>query len=183
MVQLHNGSDIMVYVKKRWPIPLFFLVILSSCGYTFSGSGSLPENIQSVYVEVLKNNSSETRLESIFSNDLIDEFAKRDKRLLKRKDVADAVLTGTIKSVLFSTVLHSDQNVTFQERVEIIVDLQLNSGDGATVLWKRENIRESEIYDVDQENRLDTEQRKREALEKISERFAETVFRLLTEDF
>lgn len=162
---------------------IMYIMVCCSCGYTFSGSGDLPKDTESLYIEILKNNSSETRLESVFSNDLVDEFTRRDKSLLKTKGEASACLTGTIETVSVSTVSHSDSNSSYQRRVFVVVSMKLISKNNSEIIWEHKQISDSEAYDVDQGNRFDTDRNRRMALERISERFSENVYKLLTEDF
>ncbi len=51
------------------------------------------------------------------------------------------------------------------------------------ILWERKQITESEAYDVEQGDRFITDQNRRDALERISERFSEKVYKLLTDNF
>ena len=76
---------------------------------------------------MLENRSAETRIENVFSNDLIKEITQRDKLLLKRKDTADACLTGTIKSVSIKTISHIDSSSSHQRRVTVDIHMKLIS--------------------------------------------------------
>jgi hypothetical protein len=161
----------------------FCVTFLFSCGYKFTGSGELPEGIKSIYIQILENRSSETRIENVFSNDLIKEITQRDKTLLKRKDSADACLTGTITSVSIKTISHLDSISSFQRRVTVDIHMKLISKESGGIVWERKQITESEAYDVNQGDRFVTDQNRRDALERISERFSEKVYKLLTENF
>ena len=61
--------------------------------------------------------------------------------------------------------------------------MKLISKETGSILWERKQITESEAYDVDQGDRFITDQNRRDALDKISERFAEKAYKLLTDDF
>jgi hypothetical protein len=75
-------------------VVLFVGIFLSACGYHFEGGGELPAGVRNVFVGVFENRTSETGLENIFTNDLINEFT-RSKRFAGREK-AEAVLSGVI---------------------------------------------------------------------------------------
>lgn len=163
---------------------LCFLTALAvlACGYQFSGSGSLPENISSLSVEIFENRTAETQMEYTVANDLIREFTRRDKNLLKEKNVAEASLIGTIASISDATVSHVDSGSSAQYRTTMNIHVQLVSNINQAVIWERKNVSDNEVYDISTD-RFVTDQNKRDALEKISERLAETVYKLLTDNF
>jgi outer membrane lipopolysaccharide assembly protein LptE/RlpB len=166
--------------KYIWPvifIPLFF----SACGYRFAGSGNLPEGIQTIAIEILENRTPEIGLENIITNDLIYEFTRKGRSVLKNSKEADAVLTGVIESERITTISRRAQQSPLARRVEITVNLKLTGSDGG-VKWSASRISEFEEYDVATDKNA-TEINKRQAIEIISKKLAQKVHNRLTDDF
>jgi len=94
-----------MFLKRSniWIIFLF-LMIVSACGYKFTGGGSFPAGIKSICVVTLENRTSETGAENIFTNDLIYEVTRDNKAVLTTKDKADALLSGIIQSMNIETI-------------------------------------------------------------------------------
>ncbi len=86
-------------------ILLTLLILLSSCGYTFRGSGSiLPEDVQKVYIPLVKNNSPEPGLSSLITEALRDEFERYGTLYVVNSEAeADAILLADIVNVKRAT--------------------------------------------------------------------------------
>ena len=166
--------------KYLWTLG-FLMVSVAACGYRFSGSGKLPSNITSVYVAMFKNNSSETGLENVVTNDLIYEFTRKKRGVAQKSDQAEGILTGVITSVRADTIARSGQSTSLTRRVVVTVDIKMTDRSGA-VVWSKSNLAESEAYDVAADKQT-TEQNKKDAINKASKRLAENIFYRLTEDF
>ena len=156
-------------------------VLFSAGGYRFSGSGSLPSGVQTVFIEVLKNRTVETGYENTVTNDLIYEFTRNGRVVEKRRDNTDAILTGVIESEHVRTISRQGQLAPLERRVQIAISLKLTDRDHR-VIWSRSGISDSEAYDVGANNQI-TEQNKRHALEILSKRLAETAYNRLTDNF
>ena len=154
---------------------------VSACGYRFSGSGNLPSDIKSIHVAMFKNNSSETGLENVITNDLIYEFTRKKRGAIQKSDQAEGILAGVITSVRADTIARRGQSTSLTRRVVVAVDIKLTDRSGA-VLWFENNMTESEAYDVVADKQT-TEQKKKDAIIKASKRLAENIFNRLTEDF
>ncbi|MBW2100174.1 MAG: hypothetical protein JRG68_05320 [Deltaproteobacteria bacterium] len=185
--QVLRKGDV-IKIKKNIRMVLFVGIFLSACGYHFEGGGDLPAGGRNVFVGVFENRTSETGLENIFTNALINEFT-RSKRFAGREK-ADALLSGVISSMSIETISHGDSSHTsLERRVKIWVDLKLTAFDrnasensGSRVIWIRKGMTDIETYDVD-DDKLVTEQNKKEAISTLSKRLAESVYNRLTEDF
>ncbi len=166
--------------KNIWIVFLCLLsLFFSACGYRFTGGGNLPQGIQTVYITMLENRTSETGAENIFTNDLIYEFTKNNE--VASKDQADAYLSGIIKSMSIETISHRGTYTSLERRVKIALDLKLTDTDGK-VIWIAKDISENEEYDV-MSDKLATEQKRRDAILALSKRLAEKVHNRLTEGF
>jgi len=163
-----------------WTV-LFFGVLLTACGYRFTGGGELPENVRKISVSVFENKTQETGLESVITNDLIYEFTRSGKASVTSRERAEAILTGVIKSMHITTASHKGEDTALERRVTIVVDLNLVGHDNR-ILWVRKNLSANETYLVESD-KLATENNKSEAIREMSQRLAETVFNSMTDDF
>jgi len=91
-----------------------FLLSTVSCGYTMSGqSTGLPPEIRTIALPVLTNDSLEPNIESALTHGIIEEFLKDGRLKIVPENLADAVLTGTVKSYRREAVtFDSNFNVT-----------------------------------------------------------------------
>jgi len=157
------------------------LLLNLSCGYRFAGSGTLPEGVGRISVEIIKNNTAETGLGNTFTNDLIYEFTRSGRTVYPDKESAQAVISGTIRSIGISSAVRSVSTSSIERRVTITADLKLTTTDGR-VIWSVNGISQNQTYGVD-EDKQTTEENKKDAIEYVSKRLAESVLRRLTDDF
>ncbi len=172
----------LLFFKKRyaWPIILFWLLV-SACGYQFTGGGSLPSGITSISIEMFENRTSETGVETIITNDLIYEFARREQVVVTGSDKADAILTGVVKSISERTISHRGEYTSDERRVKLNLDLQLKDKSGR-VIRSVKDVSDNEAYKV-LPGKQATEQLKKVAIKRLSKRLAENIFNRLTVDF
>lgn len=154
-------------------------VLLVGCGYQFSGAGNLRGGVQNLFIPILDNRTTEAGLETTFTGNLRYEFIRYNR--FAAQDVADAVLSGTIRSLQIRTVSRKTEHSSLERRVTVSVDLKLTARDGK-VLWSVAGIQDSETYQVESSSQA-TGANKRTALSIISRRLAETIYYRLTENF
>jgi outer membrane lipopolysaccharide assembly protein LptE/RlpB len=152
------------------------------CGYRLAGRGELPGNVQSVAVKMLENRSSETGVETLMTNALINELNRRRRGSVVAPDQADAVLTGTIESLSWDTVAHIGVNTAAQRKVYATMSLTLTDRSGH-VVWRRTGLSGSQAYTVVDGNKTATEINRRQAVAILAEQVAENVYRRLTDNF
>jgi outer membrane lipopolysaccharide assembly protein LptE/RlpB len=169
--------------KRRNILPVLFMCLfISSCGYKFAGTGSLPKGIKSIYINMLENASSETGIENVITNDLIYEFTRINKNLVTNPGNADAELSGKISEVSTNTVSHVNSYTTQERRVRVNVKIRLSSK-GGNVIWGPNDISGSETFDVQQGDKHRTDQNRKEAIKTLSKRLAEKIYNRMTENF
>lgn len=154
----------------------------TGCGYQLAGRGELPGNIQSIAVRMLENRSSETGVETLITNALINELNQRRHGSVTAPDRADAVLAGTIDSLSWDTVAHRGVNTAAERKVYATISLTLTDRSGK-VLWKRSGLSGSQAYSVVGDNKTATEINRRQAIAVLAEQVAENVYRRLTDNF
>ena len=155
---------------------------LTGCGYRLAGRGELPGRVQSIAVRMLENRSSETGVETLMTNALINELNRRRQGSVTAPDRADAVLSGTIDSLSWDTVAHRGVNTAAERKVYATISLTLTDRAGK-VLWKRSGLSGSQAYAVVGDNKTATEINRRQAIAVLAEQVAENVYRRLTDNF
>lgn len=157
--------------------------MLTSCGYQFAGRGELPGGIQTLAVQVLENRSSETGVEIIITNALINELNRRRRGSVVNVAKADAILTGTIDAISWDTASRRGINTASERRVYATLSLSLTDAAGS-VLWKRSGLKAAQAYEVAADgDKVATENNRRQAISILSEQMAEYVYRRLTDNF
>ena len=156
-------------------------LIMAACGYRFSGSGELPENVEKLNISVFENHTNENGLETRIANDLIYQFMRFDRLRLTDKATADAFLTGTIKSIESVTISHESVNTSAERRIQVTIAIKLTSSAGS-LLWSDNAISAYETYDVSAEKAA-SDKNKKSALAILSSRVAERIYYRLTDNF
>jgi hypothetical protein len=157
-------------------------VALFSCGYRFPGGGGFPQGVDRIFVEVLENKTSETGIENIVTEELINELVLREKEnLANRMDDADAILGGNISRVIIRTIAARGQDSANERRVTVEVNLKLRKING-DVIWAANKLSDNQAYPVS-EDKNTTETAKRLAIAEASKRIAERALNRLTDDF
>ncbi len=141
----------------------------------------MPEGIKSLSIKMLKNRTSETGAENIFTNDLIYEITSFGKVVLTKEDSADGILSGVIESMRVDAISHRDSYTSLERRVIVTLSLKLTDQTGR-VIWSAKDFSVSEDYIVSSDKQT-TERNRREAIKTLSKRFAEKVYNRLTDDF
>lgn len=162
-------------------ILLITAMTVVGCGYRFAGEGRLPGDVTRVFVSLYENRTSESGIETCFTDDMTYEFMRSGAVKVVDQDGADAVLTGVIRSLQVDTVAHQGVHSSLERRVTLAVDIQMVDRSGR-MIWRAEDVSEEEEFAVEDE-KLGTEQNRRKAIETISEKIAETVYNRLTEHF
>lgn len=173
----------MMFQKRKIVLLILLLILVSNCGYRFTGSGDFPEGTQRIFIPIFENRTSESGLEKLITNDLIYEFTRNRKDILAGSaDNADAVLYGIIHSIGIETISRNDPNTSAERSIRLSVDMKLVVPEGR-VIWQVKGINSNEAYNVLPENKYKTVQNRREAIAKLSQRLAEKVFARMTDNF
>jgi len=137
--------------------------------------------VKTVFITILKNHTSETGVENVFTNDLIYEFTRNRKGALAGMDKADAILLGVIESMSIETISRKGISTSIERRVTVVISLKLTDRKGKAI-WSAESISAKEAYDV-ASDKIATEKNRRYAISALSKRVAEKVYNRLTDDF
>ena len=89
-------------MKSTLNLVLVVCLLLPSCGYRFSGGGSLPGGAETISVLMLENRTAETGIQTRLTSDITFEITRRDSSRVARPENADALLAGIVKTVQVS---------------------------------------------------------------------------------
>lgn len=157
-------------------------VVLTGCGYRFSGGGDLPGGIRNLSVGVFENKTRENGLETRIADDLIYQFTRHKNIKLTDKSKSDGHLTGIIRSAKVTTVTHATASMSAERRIQVTMDVRLTATSDGRLLWSAKAISAYETYAVASE-KTGTEQNKKSALATLSSKVAERIYYQLTDDF
>jgi outer membrane lipopolysaccharide assembly protein LptE/RlpB len=117
---------------------LFAALLLGGCGYHLPGRGAgLPAEVQTLYIELFSNRTTEPFLENRITDRVTDRFArKRSLRLVEKRDRADAILTGVVTSYLTTPISYDRRDVITEYRSTMTIAVTLRQTADDRVLWK-----------------------------------------------
>ena len=124
------------------------LLALCACGYSFQGDiSNLPQDIHTLYIPLVKNNSTTTSLSTQFTDILKREFSRYGKlKVLNEADLADAILNVTIDGIENSVSAVSGINDTEVESdISISVSAILKRRNGQK-LWEVSQMSSADTY-------------------------------------
>lgn len=126
----------------------FALICLGSCGYQFQGSGTiLPEDIRSVYIPLVQNDTPQPGLEQAFTESVRSRFEQYGAlKVVDELDQADAIFRVRVTDIDTET-----RDVTGQSDIELEVELQLvvaaelrrRTGQ---LLWRNPSFSRSDVF-------------------------------------
>jgi outer membrane lipopolysaccharide assembly protein LptE/RlpB len=130
----------------------FVAILLSSCGYTFRGSGSvLPADVKNIYIPRVENGSTELGLADVVTEALREEFDSYGTvSVVEKQGAADAVLKVVINEVKNTTsTVDPTTNTALQMDTTMIIGGELRRTTGQ-VLWRENNMKVSKGYAANQ---------------------------------
>jgi len=161
-------------------ICLLGLLLLSACGYRFSGGeGLLSGSVHSVSVRIFENNSRWSDLDVIVTNDVIEQL-RQSRSVNFVQNSLEHILCGTIERVRVDTLSRSSDGSPQEKFVEINLSVYLTDRNQKKI-WKT-FLTDRENYYPDQNHEL-TLKAKKQAMARVSERLAERVLNELGQGF
>jgi outer membrane lipopolysaccharide assembly protein LptE/RlpB len=160
-------------------------LVFSSCGYSLVGRGNmLDPSIHTIEVPAFVNKTTRVELEQRVTQAVADEFVSRGRlRLVKTPPEADAILRGSIDSFGIFPIAFNQQGRATQYQVAITANIELlDHRHDDKVLWKNDQYRFTENYQVDLQTADAFDQESR-AIQEIAGRFAESLVSNLLEGF
>lgn len=162
---------------------LLLLFCFMGCGYHFPGqSGTLPGNVEKVYISLFENKTSEPSLENTLTNRISEVFSRNNKiSQVEKQNEAEALLQGTIRSYSSRALSYDSDDDIGKYRATIVVDVILKKILDEEILWTG-TVNWSEDYSSssDKNNQQDLEQ---SAIDEMTLRLAEEILYELLDDF
>ena len=156
---------------------------LFGCGYHFVGNDvRAPGNIESIAVGVVENKTTIVGLETIFTNQLLNEFIRTQRLAVKPPTEADAILSGVITSIETSAIAHLDPEKTLETRVTVGLSLTLKQRESGKILWENKSLSYYQDY-TDRALPLATSENRRLAVAYIANFLAEKVYQEIFASF
>ncbi|MCA1582865.1 MAG: LPS assembly lipoprotein LptE [Acidobacteria bacterium] len=156
----------------------------AGCGYSLVGTSStLPPSIKAVQFQTLLNQTSRVGVEQRLSREIARELASRGRFSVQSAAAgADASLTGAVIGFDLYPIAFDEQGRAKEYQVRITARVSLKSTADEKVIWENPSYSFQENYTfsasaasyVDREN---------EAIERVAERFAESLVANLLEGF
>ena len=163
---------------------LLGLFLLASCGYGLVGRNNfLDPSIKTIYVPAFVNRTTRVELEQRVTQAVAEEFVSRGRlRLVSSANDANAVLKGSIDSFnIFPIAFDQGRATRYQISITAKIEL-LDHRNEDTVLWKNDQYRFTENYQIDI-NSTDAFDQETRAITEIAQRFAESLVTNLLEGF
>lgn len=137
----------------KMAIAILFATAISSCGYHFSGTGSIvPEGVKTLTVPVFFNITNEPYVDVEVTQAVVEEFMTDGRLRVVSLEEADLALRGRITKyevipLSYHKVQPADQYFVQQYRVHIMVEAVLEDLRSKKILWQEKGIESSLISD------------------------------------
>jgi len=163
--------------------PLVLLLCLAGCGYHFSGQGGrLPGNVESLYIPLFVNKTTEPRLESMFSSRVSEVFSRNKKiHQVENRQEADGVLLGTVRKYTNKSLSYDRRDDVGTYYSTIDIDVELRQVATNKLLWES-SLQWKEVYRASSDKNIQDMSRKK-ALEQMVLRLSEKLLYRLLDDF
>jgi outer membrane lipopolysaccharide assembly protein LptE/RlpB len=124
------------------------VLLLSSCGYRLSGTGSLvPEGAKTIAVPAFINNTNEPYVDVEITRAVTDEFIADGRLRVADVESADLALRGKIVKYEVIPLSYTPDSFVQQYRVRLVVDASLEDLRSRKELWKETGIESVFISD------------------------------------
>ena len=160
------------------------LLLLTGCGYALVGhSNFLDPSIRTIEVPAFVNRTTRVELEQRVTQAVAQEFVSRGRFALVTSEAgADAVLRGSIDSFgIYPIAFDQGRATRYQVSITAKIEL-LDHRKGDTVIWKNDQYRFTEDYEVNV-GTTDAFDQETRAIQEIAVRFAEGLVTNLLEGF
>lgn len=170
-------------IDLRWIRIALFVLLLSGCGYSFSGmSKSAYPSVQSVFVDTFTNKTSEANLDIILRTGFSNEFVRNGHfKLVSNREEADAIFRGTILSLQVAPLAYKAGSLSAEDRITVTLELFFQERVSGRTLWTNGSFIGTGDYRVTSVGA--TEINRRNSLTKLSGDAAENAYRLMMSDF
>jgi outer membrane lipopolysaccharide assembly protein LptE/RlpB len=162
---------------------LLAIFLLSGCGYHQPGrSANLPPEVQTLYVELFSNRTTEPLLENFITDRVVDRFARTGRlRLVESRESADAVLSGLVTGYSTASISYDRRDIITEYRSIMTISVVLRQKSDERVIWKG-NVDWSEEYPASPDKSAQ-EDNEAAAIDVICDRLAQELYFRIMENF
>ena len=175
-------------------IALGLVIVLSlsggGCGYALAGRGSfLPDNIRTIGIPLLENNSTFFQVEQVLTEKIRSEFIGRGTYAVVTEAAgADAVVSGAVTGLSVQPVGFTDQRLASRYLFTLTMRIQFIDATTSEVLWSNDVLTFREEYDLTTRSNTALEggsflSQERGSFERIADDVARSVVTAILEAF
>lgn len=157
---------------------LISVLLFVGCGYHFRRGDAIYPDIKKIFIEVVRNNTTEAGIEKYFSSSLYDEFTKSKVFALVSQENADAFLETTLISYSVGPVFFDPNGKAIEYRINVVIRAVLRNKNRA-IIFDSGEISEEDNYFVAEKNVIDMKRNEYEAIEIIARNTAEEIHDLI----
>ena len=165
---------------------MLLLLALSGCGYHLVGTSTyLPDDVQSLHVELFGNKTSRADMDQRVAEALNLEWVRRGRfQLVDRAEDADIVLSGTMTRLLVTPVSFDESGRATEYQMTLLTEVRLNDvrGEDPVLLWENKSFSRRTSYAV-AENAVNYFDRQREAMNELSTEYSRALVSAVLEGF
>lgn len=114
------------------------LLLAAGCGYQPLGTGSLPAEIQRLYLDPLTNDTFRPGLQGLVGSAILRRLQLDGRMHLVSQEIADAILSGSLTAYENTPIAFDTSDVGRRFRVRLIFAMRLTQRGGEKVLLKEE---------------------------------------------
>ena len=162
---------------------MLLIFIFTGCGYHLPGrGGSLPDDVQSVFVEPIANKTTEPFIETQLTSEVRDQFSRQQGLdVVMNAERADACLKATITSYRSNAISYNTSDDITEYRITIVVDAELVRTNGEEVIWQG-SVQWHEEFSAS-DDRAAQDYSETQAQEKVHYRLAQELYNRITDNF
>lgn len=167
-------------------LPILILLAFSGCGYHLVGTSTyLPDEIQSLHVELFENKTARADMDQRVGEALNLEWVRRGRfQLVDRSENADIVLSGTMTRLNVVPVSFDASGRATEYQMTLLTEVRLHDvrEDEPVLLWENKSFSRRTSYVVD-EDAVDYFDRQREAMDELSRYYSRALVSAVLEGF
>jgi outer membrane lipopolysaccharide assembly protein LptE/RlpB len=157
---------------------------LSGCGYALVGRASnIPADIKTVYLKPLENKTQRAQVEQELTRAIADELVTRQRFSVASSEAeANAEISGAVVGFAVTPVTFDPSGRATQYEIAITAQILFKRPNVETPIWRSDRYTFHESYPVEASDAAYFD-RENEAIQKASQRFAQTLVSDLLEGF
>ena len=165
-------------MKKNIFLSILILFLIS-CGYKFSGQGSLPGGIKKLSISIFENRTGYAKVSSILKEEFVSEFSRMG--VIASDDLAEGVLKGEIVRINISTASKKSSDSAFERRVSMVINVRIENSENKTV-YERKGISDNYVFEASEGNSSGFGV-PNSALEELCDKMSKKVASVITSNF